>query len=37
MSWSEMWLTFGQNRYNYDDNFLSVSNYVKKNKITKNI
>lgn len=33
MSWSEMWLTFGQQRYNYDENFLSVSNYVKNNKI----
>lgn len=37
MSWSDMWLTFGQNRYNYDENFMSVSNYVKKNNITKNI
>lgn len=33
MSWSEMWMTFGQQRYNYDENFLSVSNYVKNNKI----
>ncbi len=37
MSWSDMWLTFGQNRYNYDENFMSVSNYVKKHNITKNI
>lgn len=34
-SWSEMWLDFGQATYNYDDNFLEVSNYVKKNKIKK--
>ena len=33
MSWSEMWLTFGKHRYNYDENFLSVSNYVKNNNI----
>lgn len=32
-SWSEMWLEFGQNRYNYDENFLAVSNYVKNNII----
>jgi len=28
MSWSEMWLRFGQNSYNYDDNFMAVSNYA---------
>ena len=33
MSWSEMWLTFGQTRYPYDKNFLSISNYAMKNKI----
>lgn len=32
MSWSEMWMTFGQQRYNYDENFLSVLNYVKTNE-----
>ena len=32
-SWSEMWLEFGQRRYPYDENFMSVSNYVKNNKI----
>lgn len=32
-SWSEMWLTFSQERYNYDENFLSVSNYAMHNKI----
>ena len=35
-SWSEMWMTFGQERYKYDENFLSVSNYVKDNNILKN-
>lgn len=32
-SWSEMWLELGQSRYNYDKNFMSVSNYVKDNII----
>ena len=32
-SWSEMWILFGQERYNYDENFTSVSNYVKNNHI----
>ena len=32
-SWSEMWISFGQERYNYDENFMSVSNYVLKNDI----
>ena len=32
-SWSEMWLEFGQRRYPCDENFMSVSNYVKDNKI----
>ena len=27
-SWSEMWLTFGQMKYNYDDNFKSISDYA---------
>ena len=35
-SWSEMWLEFGQKRYPYDENFMSVSNYVKNNKISNN-
>lgn len=33
MSWSEMWITNSQNRHNYDENFLAVSNYAKSNKI----
>jgi len=35
MSFSEMWLTFGQKSYNYDENFKSVSNYAMKNNISK--
>lgn len=34
-SFSTMWLTFGQKRYPYDDNFRSVSNYVINNNILK--
>lgn len=34
MSWSEMWMTFGQQRYPYDENFLAISNYAMKNTIT---
>lgn len=32
-TWSGMWLSFGQNKYNYDDNFTDISNYAKNNKI----
>ena len=32
-SFSDMWLEFGQKKYPYDDNFMAVSNYVKKNNI----
>ena len=32
-SFSQMWLTFGQNKYNYDKNFMEVSNYVINNNI----
>ena len=34
-SWSEMWMTFGQKKYNYDENFLEVGNYAKSNRISK--
>jgi len=34
-SWSGMWMKFGQERYGYDENFKSVSEYAKKHKITK--
>lgn len=36
-TWSDMWLSFGQKRYNYDENFTKISNYVKDHTITKNI
>ena len=32
-SWSGMWLKFGQEKYNYDQNFLEVSEYAKNNSI----
>ena len=35
LSWSQMWLTFGQKRYGYDENFLSISDYAINNKILK--
>jgi len=34
-SWSGMWLTFGQEKYNYDESFTNVSNYAKENNIRK--
>ena len=34
-TWSGMWLQFGQDRYNYDEVFLEISNYAKNNKIKK--
>ena len=34
-SWSDMWLEFGQKKYPYDNNFMSVSKYVKENEIGK--
>lgn len=35
MSFSEMMLDFGRERYNYDDAFLAVSNYASNHKIKK--
>ncbi len=35
LTWGEMWMTFSQQRYNYDKNFLEVSNYALHNLITK--
>ena len=32
-TWSGMWLKFGQEKYNYDENFKEVSNYAKENNI----
>ena len=37
LSWSEMWIMFGQNRYNYDDNFKAVSNYAYNNKLESDL
>ena len=34
-TWSEWWLDYSAGKYNYDENFLSVSNYVKNNEILK--
>jgi len=28
-----MWLTFSQNTYGYDENFMKISNYVLSNNI----
>lgn len=36
MSWSQMWLKFGQDRYPYDNNFRAVSNYAMENNILDN-
>ena len=32
-SWSDMWLLYGQERYNYDENFMKVSDYALNNDI----
>lgn len=32
-TFSDMWIKFGQRKYPYDENFMSVSQYVLKNKI----
>jgi len=34
-SWSYMWMVFSQERYQYDDNFMAVSNYAIENNISK--
>lgn len=36
-SWSDMWLEFGQNKYSYDENFMSISKYVENNNIDKSL
>ena len=33
-SWSEAWLKFWQKHYNYDENFMAISNYALNNNIT---
>lgn len=35
-SWSGMWMSFGQDRYKHDDNFMNVSNYAINNDIRVN-
>ena len=35
MSWSEMWLKYGQEKYNYDENFKKISDYALTHKIIK--
>ena len=35
-SFSQMWIDFGQKRYDYDKNFLSVSNYARNNTLLYN-
>ena len=37
MSWSEMWLKFGQSNYNYDENFTAVSNEAINSNFRENI
>ena len=32
-TWSGMWLAFGQDKYQYDENFKAISNYAKLNNI----
>jgi len=32
-SWSDMWLSFGQMTYNYDENFINISNYAKTHSL----
>ena len=35
-SWSNIWIKSGQQRHQYDENFLEVSNYIIDNKINEN-
>ena len=35
MSWSEMWLKYGQEKYNYDENFKKISDYALTHKINE--
>lgn len=34
-SWSIIWIKCGQQKYNYDENFLKVSNYIMNKEISK--
>lgn len=33
-TWGQMWLKFGQVKYDYDKNFMNISNYALENKIS---
>ena len=35
MSWSEMWLKYGQEKYNYDENFKNRFNSIFNNYLNK--
>lgn len=37
LSWSEMWIKFGQGKYNYDENFKKVSDYAFNNKLESDL
>ena len=32
-TWSGMWIAYGQDGYNYDENFMAISNYAKNKNI----
>ena len=34
-TWSSVWIKYGQKHHNYDKNFMKISNYILKNRITK--
>ncbi len=34
-TWEKMWLSFGQEKYGYDENFLAISNFAKDNEIER--
>jgi len=34
-TWSEMWLKFGQAKYPYDENFMTVSKYAMQHSLLK--
>lgn len=35
LTWEEMWIEYGQQTYNYDENFTAVSNYALSHRMTK--
>lgn len=34
-AWSDTWLKVNQKKYNYDENFVDISEYARQNKITR--